>query len=106
MATFKRKRGGDVDGGWTVQFTYHNGVKRRLPGFKTKAASEELDRAVHRLVSARQVNGALSAEDNRFLESAPARVVERLAAWGIIQGERAAAGKPLGEHIGNWCIVP
>ena len=102
MAVFKRKRGGKADSGWTIQIVDHAGVKRRLPGFKTKSASEELDRAISRLVSIRQVNGSFSTEDNRFIESAPARIRDRLAKWNIIQGERAAAGKLLMVHVEDW----
>ncbi len=104
MAVFKRKRDGKADSGWTIQIVDHQEIKRRLAGFKSRAASEELERAILRLVSLRQVNAAFSPEDNRFIESAPSQVREKLAEWGVISGERAAAGKVISRHIADWRV--
>jgi hypothetical protein len=107
MAVFKRKRAGkdgkaEADGVWTVQVTDQGGVRRRFPGFASRAASMELERNLRKLVSIRQAGGSLDAESNRFLETAPAAVRDKLASWGVIAGERAAAGKGLATHIADW----
>lgn len=107
MAVFKRKRGGkdgkaEADGVWTVQVTDHTDVRRRLPGFASRSASAELERNIRKLISIRQAGGSPDAESNRFLETAPAVVRDKLAAWGVIEGARAAAGKALTAHIEDW----
>ena len=110
MAVFKRKRAGkdgkaEADGVWTVQITDHAGVRRRIPGFASRAASMELERNIRKLVSIRQAGGSPDAESNRFLETAPEIVRNKLAAWGVIAGERAAAGKALAVHIEDWRLA-
>ncbi len=110
MAVFKRKRSGkdgkvDADGVWTVQITDHTDVRRRIPGFASRAASAELERNIRKLISIRQAGGSLDAESNRFLETAPAAVRDKLAAWGVIEKARAAMGKPLSEHIADWRLA-
>ncbi len=108
MAIFKRKRNAEeskADGKYTVLFKDHTGAKRRLAAFANKAASAEMERSIIRLVSARQANAAMATEDNRFLESAPVRVLEKLQLWGIITTERASTGKGLVDHIVDWKVA-
>ena len=107
MATFKRKRGGkdgkaEADGVWTIQVVDHLGIRRRIPGFASRAASAELERNIRKLISIRQAGGSLDSESNRFLESVPASVRDKLADWGIIAEERAAAGQGMVKHIADW----
>jgi site-specific recombinase XerD len=106
MAIFKRKSTGTTIGKWTIQIADHRGILRRFAGFTDQNASSELERNVRKLISIRQAGGSLlDAESNRFIESAPARVRNNLAKWGIIDGERAARGKPLEAHVEDWRLA-
>ncbi len=41
----------EADGVWTFQVTDQGGVRRRIPGFASRAASMELERNIRKLVS-------------------------------------------------------
>ena len=107
MSIFKRKRRnakGEVvtDATWTVNFVDHASIRRRVPAFRDKGASAELERNIQRLVSVRQAGGTLDTSANRFLESCPAEVRDYLAEWGVIAAERAAGSKPLIGYVQAW----
>ncbi len=107
MAIFKRRRTGEKgktvsSGKWTVQFTDASGVVRRLPGFADKNATQELERGILRLVSARASGMAPDAEMLRFIEGLPNAIRDKLADWNILDAQRSAAGKQLTDLIASW----
>lgn len=107
MSCFRRKRTTrsgkkSMDRIWTIEFVDHADIVRRVTGFSDHSASRELERNIKRLVSLRQAGGVPSTELNRFIESAPAPLVTKLAEWGILPNERAARGQALSEHIDGW----
>lgn len=87
---------------WTVDFRDHHDIRRRIPAFSDRGASLELERNIKRLVHTRQAGGIPDAELNRFLEACPVEVITKLCKWGVLPGERAAAGKELARHIEDW----
>lgn len=110
MSVFRRKRAGKngkarPDATWTIEFADHEGITRRLSAFTDRAASGELERHIKRLVSLRMAGTGPDAELSRFLEACPIATRERLAEWGIITGQRAAAGKSLVYHVADWKIA-
>ncbi len=90
---------------YTVEFNDHEGNKHRVVAFSDKAASIELERNLMRLVALRIAGAGPDAELSRFLESCPAEIRERLGEWGIIDGQRAAAGKAMAAHIEDWQVA-
>jgi integrase len=100
----RRKSNGEsvADTAYTVYFSDPMQIRRALPAFTDKAASEELERNVKRLVSFRQSRLTLDAELIRFLEDCRPDIRDRLAEWNIIDSQRAASGKRLSEHIEGW----
>ncbi|MDR2391774.1 MAG: hypothetical protein LBE84_08870 [Planctomycetota bacterium] len=107
MSVFRRIRKGQnggkiVAGKYTIEFKDAAGIVRRIGGFRDKKASEELERGILRLVALRAAGSPPDAEGARFLESVPAAVRDALAAWSVIDRERAATGKSLAAHIADW----
>ena len=107
MSVFKRRRAGKSgktkpDATWTVEFTDHDGVVRRVAAFTDRSASAELERQLKKLVALRMAGAGPDAELSRFLESCPGKISNMLGKWNIITGERAAAGKTLAAHIKDW----
>ena len=110
MSVFKRRyknRRGEVDEylAYTVQFTDQSGITRRLRAFRDKAASEELERNVTRLVSLRSAGGMPDVQLNRFIEDCRPDIRDRLASWSVIDSQRAAGGKPLAVHVADWQVA-
>ncbi len=88
---------------WFVEFKDHNQSVRRLTGFTSKAASEEMGRGLVKLVefhvaSGGQIDPALS----RWLTTLPQRVREKLVAIGLLAAERVAVSKHLMEHLADF----
>ena len=107
MSVFHRRRAGKngktkPDATWTVEFTDHDGIVRRVAAFTDKSASLELERQLKKLVALRMAGAGPDAELSRFLESCPDKLRDKLGKWNIITGERAAAGKTLAAHIKDW----
>lgn len=107
MSVFKRRRTNragkkTVDGTWTVEFPDHQSFTRRLSAFTDRSASVELERQLKKLVALRMAGAGPDAELSRFLESCPGDVRDKLGEWGVITGQRAAAGKALTAHVADW----
>jgi integrase len=107
MSVIKRKRNGGavVDSNWTVDFSDHTGFRRRVPAFRDKAASCELERNLVRLVDIRQSGGIMDSTMIRFLDTCPQQVRDRLAQWGVIERDKAAAGRSIAGHLSDWRLA-
>ena len=102
-ATYKdrsgRKREADK---WYVEFVDHDGRPRRLPGFSDKQQAETLGRKIEKLIECKQNRETPGRELSAWLETLPARMQAKLAAWGVIDGCKVAASKPLTEHLKDF----
>lgn len=87
---------------YSVEFTDHADVRRRVQGFSDKAASLELERNLKRLVALRAAGAAPDTEAVKFLETCPADLKTKLARWGIIEEHCASASLPIADHIADW----
>ncbi len=88
---------------WYVEFRDQLQTVRRLAGFTSKSATDELGRNLVKLVeyhgaTGGQVDPALS----RWLAGLASGIRERLVAIGLLDGVRFAAAKPLKEHVTDW----
>jgi len=75
---------------------------RRVPLFADRKASEEMARKIERLNSIRASGGEMSGDLSKYVETMPPAIRNKLATWGILSTTRAAAGKPLADHIADW----
>lgn len=89
-------------GNFYLEFRDHTGIRRRVPGFKDKRATEQLERNLEQLVAAR-VNGVLPSPDlARAVETLPAKLRNRLADWGVLDAGRRHSGKSIEEHLQDF----
>ena len=86
----------------TIFFNDHKGVERSIPGFRDKAASEELGRQVERLVALRAANMPPHRSMTEWLQALSFKVQLKFVACDILDAERAAAAKPLLAHVGDF----
>jgi len=77
-------------------------IVRRFPGFTNKSQSEALGKQIEQLVSCRISGDQPNPELTRWLEGIPNKFRERFAKIGLIDPTRAAAGKPLGDHLEDF----
>ena len=102
--TYKDRKGKTQEAAkWYVEFRDHLDTVRRLPGFASKSASEEMGRNLLRLVefnkgTGGQVDPALS----RWLTGLPETIKTKLAEIGLLDRERVAVTKLLVDHLADW----
>src|SRR5579883_2028906 len=88
---------------WYVEIRDQHATVRRLPGFASKAATEEMGRNLVKLVDYHKATGGQTDPAlARWLTGLSANTREKLVNLGLLDAERVAAGKPLGEHISDW----
>src|SRR5262245_44205455 len=91
---------------WYVEFRDHLERVRRLPGFESKAASQELGRNLDKLVAYHKSSGGQVDPDlTRFLAGLPVKTRNKLVAIGLLAAERVAVAKPLAEHLADFAAA-
>src|SRR5688572_20609904 len=83
-------------------FSDHAKIRRRIPLFEDRKASEEAGRKIDKLVDLRAANDTLPEELTRFVETTLPAIREALATYGIIGTTKLAASKPLATHVDEW----
>lgn len=88
-----------------IEFKDHRGVRRRVPAYKARKESEQLERILDQLVACKH-NGALpSADLVRAVESMPAKVRSRLIEWGVLDHRKEHAAKSIDAHLTDYKAV-
>jgi integrase len=102
-ATYTDRRGAPREAAkWYVEFRDHLGLRRRLVAFTDKKASAEFGRKIEALVACRLAGERPDGDFGRWLESLPAKICDKLVKTGILSGQRAAANRPLKEHVDDF----
>jgi len=83
---------------WYLTFVDNKRIRRRLPGYNNKGASERLGQKIEELLSC---GGILNQDLQRWIESLPDKQRRKLIEFGLIDNQRLSAniGKPLDEHL-------
>lgn len=106
MRIFRRKYikngAGKTTSTYSCEFKDCKGILRRLALFTDKTASEETARNIERLVNFRYNNTPPDATLSLWLEACPARVMDRLVAFGILEKVYTAGRKETLTHAANW----
>jgi integrase len=99
--TYKDRKGRTREAAkWYVEWTDHRDTVRRLPGFPSKAATEELGRNLERLTAYHRATGGQTDPALwRWLTELPPSIRAGLVRLGLLSSERVAANKPLSEHL-------
>ena len=87
---------------WYLEFVDHNEIRRRVPGFTDKKATQELGRKLEQLVASRMTNQPLDLELTRWIESLGPKIRERLIKIGLVDAQIHASSKPLLQHLDEF----
>jgi len=87
---------------WWIELRDHLEVVRRFPAFTDKGRSSVFGQQIEKLVSYRAVGQLPDAELSRWLERIPAKLMDRFVEIGLLDSTRAAAGKPLSQHLNDF----
>ncbi len=87
---------------WYVEFRDHNRDVRRVPGLTDRRQTESLGRRIEQLLAMKLAGEAPDAVMTRWLEAVPDKLRKRLAEIGLIDPRRAAASKPLADHLDDF----
>jgi len=87
---------------WYIAFTDNQRIRRRLPCFSNRAATERAALMLGELLSC---GGNLSPLLQGWLEELPAALRGKLASWGLLSSRcrwSASLGKSLAEHLADY----
>src|SRR6516165_6203975 len=100
-ATYKDRQGRAKESAkWYVEIRDQLEYVRRLPGFPSKAATEELGRNLEKLVSYhKSTGGQTDPALTRFLTGLPAKTRDKLVSIGLLAPDRVATAKTLNNHL-------
>ncbi len=102
-ATYKNRSGEKCKSRkWYLDFSDHLGRRHKIPAFESKRQSEALGRQVETLISCKVVGQRPDAEQQRWLEGVPDKLRQRFVKIGLLDSQRAAAGKPLTKHLEDF----
>src|SRR5262245_30654299 len=103
-ATYKDRKGRTQEAeSWYVEFKDHLDRVRRVPGFVSKAASQELGKNLVRLVQYFKASGGQTDPDLMpWLQALPERLRRKLVEIGLIPAHQSESGKPLTEHLDDF----
>ena len=88
---------------WYVEFRDHLHTVRRLAGFTSKSATDELGRNLAKLVEYHKATGGqVDPSLSRWLAGLPTGMREKLVEIGLLDAGRVAASKLLADHVTDW----
>ena len=90
---------------WYIDFTDHLQIRHRIPAFDDKRQSEGLGRQIEKLVSCLISGERMNRELENWLNCLPPKLLEQLAQWGLVSGQRAETMKPMSGHIEDYINV-
>ncbi len=85
-----------------LDFKDHAGAPRTLKLFTDHSTSAAFAAKLDRLIAARMAHEPLAGDLCLWVERMPAELRGKLAEWGILDAARAAAGKPLTDHVADF----
>ena len=87
---------------WYLTFTDNQQIRRRLPAFADKRATERAAQKIEELLSC---GGILSYDLQKWIEQIPEKMRNKLINFGLIDNHRLSVnlGKPLSEHLQDFC---
>lgn len=87
---------------WYIETRIHDGTVKKFSGYPEKAATEERQRNIRRLVSFK-ISGLMPDPPMiKWLEGIPPKFEKRLAKVGLLDESRVEASKPILEHLKDF----
>ncbi|MFP4141498.1 MAG: tyrosine-type recombinase/integrase [Phycisphaerae bacterium] len=85
-----------------IEFKDHQGIWRRLSGYRAKNTSHRCGERIMRLVEARQNGDGPPIELSDWLQSMPEKMRKKLVRWGLIDRRRFAQALPIRLETEAW----
>jgi len=107
QSTYKDRSGNTTKTAhWYIDFSDHQGTRRRLPGLSDKRQTEALGRRIVDLVGYKAGAQSLPPDMSKWIENLPPRVRNVLARIGLLDANRVAGMRPLAEHVDGGADGP
>ncbi len=87
---------------WWVELRDHLQIVRRFPAFADRDESEILGRKIEKLVVCKLNHEPPDRVLSEWIEHMPEKLRDRLVKIGLIDSKRAAAGRPLLDHLADF----
>src|SRR6516165_7566922 len=102
--TYKDRQGHTCEAAkWYIEFRDHHARVRRLPGFTSKAASQEMGQKLVRLVQYFKASGGQTDPDLMpWIAGLSEPIRRKLAEIGLVAAHQSEAGKLLDEHLTDF----
>ncbi len=84
---------------WYIEFEDNHGIKRKLKAYTNEAESITLAKRFEDLLRCQRENSQPGTELSKQLERIPIAIKEKMAEFGLLSNQWAAAGKPLTELV-------
>ena len=84
---------------WHIGFEDNLGIRRDVRCYTDHQATQRLADRIQQLMNHKANNLPLDNELQKFIEDLPARIRDELTGFGLLDGQRIAAGKKLTEYI-------
>lgn len=95
-----------------MYYSDHLGVRRNIPGFSDKGATEPLERMIEKLVSHRVSNKPFDQELMSWMESLSPKYLTKFISIGLIDAKTSAVITPMmiakkikRKHSGKYIVI-
>ena len=95
---YKPKPGGK----YYIDLYDHRKIRHKVAGFTSKRPTDKLAENIEALISCRVSGQGLTPELQVWIGRLPDTLVRNFVRWGLLDGQRAHAGKSLPEHLEDW----
>lgn len=102
MRVFKQHRRGGTTENFYVELLDARGIRRRMPGFTDRKATEALGRIAEELRSLAAVGERPTLDLARKVEALPPATRERLIRFGLLDSARTSSTRTLKQHVEDY----
>jgi integrase len=87
---------------WHIQFEDNLGIIRELKAYTNEQATKRLADRIQQLLNYKSNNQPLDSELQNFIENLNAKIRNELISFGLLDSQKAKAGKPLKELVSEF----
>ena len=87
---------------WHCEFVDHLGRRQRVPGFRDKPSTRELERKLVQLVAVRATDATPDESLRRWVEQLAPGLRDRLAKMGLLTPKQVAGLRTLTAMLDEW----
>ena len=84
---------------WHISFEDNLNIRRKLKAYTDKQATQRLAHKIQQLLNCKANNQPHDTELQKFIEQLPVKIRNELIGFGLLDSNKAAAGKPLNDLV-------